>query len=94
MRSEIRKRVRMSLEVRAEAMEQIALASPFGTKENPLGARRKKSVVMRVTKGMKRKLVSRNSRRPLTPYALMGVHLCTPLIANSSDGNETSMLWN
>ena len=94
MRSVIRKMVRMSLAVRAEAMEQIAPASPFETKENPLGAKRRKSVMMRVIKGMKRKLVSRSFRRPRTPYALTGVHLCTPPIANSSDGHGKSMPWN
>ena len=46
MRSEIRKRVRMSLAVRAEVMEQIAPANPFGIKENPLGAKKRKSVMM------------------------------------------------
>ena len=92
MRSVIRKRVRMSLAVRAEVMEQIAPASPFATKENPPGARRKKFAMVRVIKGMKRKLVSRSFRRPRTPYALTGVHLCTPPTTSSSDGHERSML--
>src|SRR5215216_3626145 len=43
---------------------------------------------------MKRKPVSRNFRRPLTPYALTGVHPCTPPTASSSDGHGRSMLWN
>ena len=64
MRSEIRKRVKMLLAVRAKAKEQIAPPSPFGAKENPPGARRKKSVVMRVTRGIKRKPVRWSFRRP------------------------------
>ena len=34
------------LSVRAEAVEQIAPANPFGTKENPPGAKRRRSVMM------------------------------------------------
>ena len=94
MRSMTRKMIIMSLAVRAEAMEKIAPASPFGIKENPPGARRRKSMMMRVIKGMKRRPVSKSFRRPEIPYALTGVHLCTPPTANSSGGHEKSMPWN
>ena len=46
MISMTRKKVRMLLAVRAEAMKQIALANPFGTKENPPGAKGRKSVMI------------------------------------------------
>ena len=46
MISMIRRKVRMLLAVRAEAVKQIASVDPFGTKENPLGAKRSKSVMM------------------------------------------------
>ena len=46
MISVIRKKVRMLLAVRAEAVKQIAPANPFGTKENPPGFKRRKSVMM------------------------------------------------
>ena len=94
MRSVIRRKVRMLLAVRVEVVKQIALVDPFGTKESPPGAKIRKPVMMRVMEGMKRKLVSRNFKRPLTPCALMEVHLFTPLIANSSDGHKRSMMWN
>ena len=94
MRSVIRKIVRMLLAVRAEAVKQISPTNPFGTKENPPGAKRRRPVMMLVMEGMRRKLVSRNFRRPLMPYALMEVHLCTPPTANSSDGLGKSMSWN
>ena len=85
MTSVIRRKARMLLAVRAEAVKQIAPASPFGTKESPLGAERRKPVMMPVMEGMKRKLV--------TPYALMEVHLCTPLTANSNNGHMRSLSW-
>ena len=93
MTSVIRKNVRMPLVERADAVKQIAPASPFGTKENPPGAERRKFAMMRVMEGMKRKPASRNSRRPLTPCALTGVHLCTPLTANSNNGHMRSLSW-
>ena len=46
MISVIRRKVRMLLAVRAEAVKQIALANPFETKENSPGAKRMKSVMM------------------------------------------------
>ena len=47
--------------------------------------------MMRVMEEMKRKPVSRSSRKPLTPYALTGVHLCTPLTTNLNNGRVKSM---
>ena len=38
---EIRRKVRMLLAERAEAVKQTAPANPFGTKENPPGAKRR-----------------------------------------------------
>ena len=93
MRSVIRKKVRMALVGRPEAVKQIAQASPFKTKENLPGAERRKFAMMRVMEGMKRKLVSRSSRRPQTPCALAGVHLCTPLTASLNGGRVRSMSW-
>ena len=87
----IRKKVRMPLAERSKAVKQIALASPIRTKENPSGPERREIAMMKVMEGMKRKPVSRNSRRPLTPYALTGVHLCTPLTANLNSGRVKSM---
>ena len=46
MISVIRRKVRMLLAVRAEAVKQIAPANPFRTKENPPGAKRRKPVIM------------------------------------------------
>ena len=46
MRSVIRKKVRKLLAGRAKAVEQIAPTNPFGTKENPRGAKRRKSMMM------------------------------------------------
>ena len=86
MRNVTRKKVRMVLAVRAGAVKQIVPARLFGTKENPLVAERRKFAGMRVMEGMKRKRVSRNSKRPPTPCALTGVHLCTPLTANLNNG--------
>ena len=86
MISVIRKKVRMLLTVRAEAVKQIAPGNPSGTKENPPGAKRRKPVMMRVSE--------QSFRRPLTPCAFMGVHLCTPPTATSSGGHEKSMPWN
>ena len=67
VRSATRKMVRMSLAVRAEVVKQTALANPIGTKESPQRDEGRKLVMMRVMEGMKRKLVSRNFRRPLMP---------------------------
>ena len=46
MISVTRKNVRMPLVERAEAMKQIALANPFGNKENLPGVKRRKSAMM------------------------------------------------
>ena len=51
-------------------------------------------MIIRVTEGMKRKLVSRSFKRPGTPCALTEVHLCTLLAASSSGGREKSTPWN
>jgi hypothetical protein len=93
MRSVIVKKVRMALAGRAGVVKQIAPARLLGTKENPPRAERRRIIVMRVMEGMKRKPASRNSRRPLTPCALTGVHLCTPLTANLNSGRVKSMTW-
>ena len=93
MRSVIRKKVRMAPAGRAEAVNQIAPPRLFRTKENPPGAKRRKFAMMRVMEGMKRKLASRSSRRPLMPCALTGVHPCTPLTANFNGGDVRSMPW-
>jgi hypothetical protein len=93
MRSVIRKKVRMVLAGRAGVVKQIAPARLLGTKENPPRAERRRIAVMRVMEGMKRKPASRNSRRPLMPCALTGVHLCTPLTANLNSGRVKSMPW-
>ena len=93
MRSMIRKKVRMALAGRVEAVKEITPARLFGTKENPPGAKRRKVAMMRLMEGMKRKPASRNSRRPLTTCALTGVHLCTPLTANLNCGRVKSMPW-
>ena len=93
MRSVTRKMVRMALAGRAEAVKQITPASSFRTKENLPGVERRKIPMMRVMEGMKRKPVSRSSRRPLTPYALTGVRPYTPLTANSNGGHARSMPW-
>ena len=82
----------MALVGRPEAVKQIAQASPFKTKENLPGAERRKFAMMRVMEGMKRKLASMNSRRPLMPCALTGVHPCTPLTAKSNGGHVRLML--
>ena len=44
MISMIRKNIRMLLALRAEVVKQTAPANPFGTKENPPGAKRRKHV--------------------------------------------------
>jgi len=59
-------------------VKKIALARLFGTKGNPPGAERRTIAMMKVMEGMKRKPASRSSKRPLTPCAFTGVHLCTP----------------
>ena len=46
MISVIRRKVRMLLAVRAEAVKQIAPVDPFGTKENLSGAKRRKPVMI------------------------------------------------
>jgi hypothetical protein len=94
MSSAIRKKVRMALAGRAGVVKQIAPARLLGTKGNPPRAERKRIAVTRVMEGKKRKLASRNSRRPLTPCALMGVRPYTPLTANSSGGRVRLMPWN
>lgn len=94
MRSVTRKRVRMLLAVRAEVVKQITLANPSGIKENPPEVERRKPAMMRLMEGMKRKPVSRSFRRLLMSCALTGVHLCTPLTANSNCGHVRSMSWN
>ena len=76
------KRVRMALAGRAEEAKQIALARPLGIKENSPKAVRRRVAMMKVMEGMKGKPASRSSRMPLTPCALTGVHLCTPLTTN------------
>jgi hypothetical protein len=93
MRSEIRKKVRMALAGRAEAVKKIAPARLFEAKENPPGAERRKIAMMKVIEGMKRKPASRSSRKPLTPCVLTGVHLCTPLTTNLNSGCVKSMPW-
>jgi hypothetical protein len=93
MRSAIRKKVRMALVGRAGVVKQIAPARLLGTKENPPGAEKRRIAMLRVMEGMKRKPARRNSRRPLTPCVLTGVHLCTPLTANLNGGRVKSMPW-
>ena len=46
MISVTRRKVRIPLAERAEAVKQTATANPFGTKENPPGAKRRKSVMI------------------------------------------------
>ena len=46
MISVTRKKVRIPLAERAEAVKQISPANPFGTKENPPGVKRRKCVMM------------------------------------------------
>ena len=46
MISVIRRKVRMLLAERTEPVKQTVLANPFGIKENPPGAKRRKSVMM------------------------------------------------
>ena len=46
MISVTRKKVRMPLAERAEAVKQITSANLFGTKENPTGVKRRKYVMM------------------------------------------------
>jgi len=93
MRREIRRKVKMVRAVRVEVVKQTVLARLLGTKGNPPGAKRKRIAMMRVMEGVKRKPVSRNSRKLLTPCALMGVHPCTPLTASLNNGCVKSMSW-
>ena len=67
MRSVIRKKDRMPLAGRAGAVKQIAPARLFRTKENPPRAEIRRIAMMKVMEGMKRKPVSKNSRRLLCP---------------------------
>jgi hypothetical protein len=93
MRSEIKRKVRMALAERARVAEQAAPARLLKIKGNLPEAVRRRIAMMRVMEEMKRKPASRNSRKPLTPCALTGVHLCTPLTANLNDGRVKSMPW-
>ena len=83
----------VALVERAEAAEQVILARLPSIKGNPPEAMKRRIAMTRVMKEMKRKPTSRSSRKPVTPSALTGVHLCTPLTANLSGRHRKSMPW-
>jgi len=93
MKSVTKRETKMVLAGRANVAEHVAPARPLSIKGNPLEAVRRRNAMTRVMKEMKRKPASRSSRKPLTPYALTGVHLCTPLTANLNSGRMRSMPW-
>jgi hypothetical protein len=87
-----RKETKKVLAGRAEAAEEAAVTRFPSIKRNLLVVVRRKKVMMKVMKGMKRKPVSKSSRKPLRPCALTEVHLCTPLTASLNSGRVRSTL--
>jgi hypothetical protein len=78
---------------RAVAAEEAVVARTLSKKRNLPEAMRRRKVMTRVMEEMKKKPVSKNSRKQLKPCALTEVRPCTPLTANSNSAREKSMPW-